>query len=121
MIATLQKIVAAGIDKDDQVQFRVDKEHVDENILIIRRGDLCRVKLEGIQGTLVDKTTGEVTTTNDWVEFETDSISIALAVLQDGMIATITCTVGDKLVIERILNSGLRGQQIELVFKDPEA
>lgn len=118
MIATLQKILAASFDKKDQLQFRVEKEHVDADLLEIRRGQICRVKMEGIQGTLVDQTTGEVKASNEWVEFESESISIALAVLQDGMIATITISVEDKLIIERVLNTGLRGQQVELIFRD---
>lgn len=118
MIATLQKILAASFDKKDQLQFRVEKEHVDADILEIRRGQVCRVKMEGVQGTLVDQTTGEVKASNEWVEFESESISISLAVLQDGLIATITVSVEDNQVVERVLNSGLRGQQIELIFRD---
>lgn len=118
MIAKLQKILANPFDKLDQVQFRIEPEEIGDDLLEIRKGQKCKIKVTGLQASMVDQKTSEVKVTNDWIEFPADSISISLAVLEDGMIATVTVSLEDKGIVKDILDSGLRGQNCEVIFTE---
>ncbi len=123
MKATLEKLLLTSFKKDDQIQLRVDKEHVGAELLKIRRGKTCLVKIENQQSEMTishtDKETGEiseVTIENAEVEFVSDSISISLAILEDGIIATITITIPNKQIIEKLLEKGFRGRGVTVDF-----
>lgn len=119
MLATLQKILAAPFDKLDQVQFRVEHaEQFVDDLMEIRKGQKCKIKVAGLQASMVDKTTGEVKVSHDSIEFPSSNISISIAVLEDGLIATITVSLEEKEIVKNILDSGIRGQGVEVTFEE---
>lgn len=118
MIAKLQKILANPFDKLDQVQFRIEDDEVNDELLKIRKGQKCRIKITGKQTSLVDKETGEIKPSEDSIEFAAGAISISITVLEDGMIATVTVCLEDKDIVKKVLDSGLRGQNVELLFTE---
>lgn len=112
MKATLQKLSANTSDKNNSVQFRVDKDESLKDLLKLRRGQNVTVEAESNQSSISKKGKAEFKS----VAFVTDTISVSICILEDGQIATITFSVEDKTLIEKVIDSGLRGQRVELNF-----
>lgn len=115
MHAILQKISASSGDKDDAIQFRIEKEDVGSSLLSIRKGQNVMVKASALQTSLKADKDGVIIESEE-VEFESSTISISLCVLEDGIIATVTIGVSDREIANKILQKGLRGQIVELKF-----
>lgn len=116
MKAIIEKIKLNSLDTDDQIQFRIEKDDLTHEVLNIRRGNRCNVKLLGLQRSLIDEDTGEVKNNSPLVSFVSDSISISLCVLENGMIAVITVSIPDKKVCPEIVGKDLKGRGVEVEF-----
>lgn len=110
MLAFLQKLSANPVDKMDSIQFRVDNP--ESNILDIRRGDSMTISIRNPQLQI-----GEDGSANhSELEIQTDCISISISVQEGGWIATITVSVPDKDAVRKVMDAGLRGKLVDLLF-----
>ena len=119
MKAVLQKINAEKLDKSDSLQFRVEGEEVDEELLEIRRGDKVKIKAEGLQTSMKKVDEDGVVIDSDFIEFESATVSISIAVGEKDLIATITVGCEDKDIAKQALNKNLRGVYVNLSFSSP--
>lgn len=113
MKAIIQKVSAQNKDAKKSVQLRIEQDQVESKLLNIIKGDKIVIYVEDSQSS-INQETGELE--NSKIEIPTDTISISIAVLEDGQIWTVTATFsGDQFV--ELVEKGLVGKICLVEFK----
>ena len=114
--ATLTKLNANTKDKLYSIQFQLREEEMEEHgkeVLELRRYDQVRISVENPQSYIGTQ----------WieffsVEFQSLATSISICVTEKGLICTITFSLEDREVFNKLVLQDLRNKVLHLEFED---